>query len=179
MRAAAIVALVCVLLVACHPKPKPKPDDSAVDKQVRAAVTAMLNGWAKARTDGDWDGVGKLYADDEGFAWVERGQVRFATRAAAVAGLEGAKAAASKLPTTVSEIVVTPVSDEAAAFHARVKVAADYGDEAPPVDADAILTGVAFEYDGAWKFLEAHLEPRPSAPVQPPPSDTSPNGTTP
>ena len=93
--------------------------------------------------------------------------MRFATRAAAVAGLEGAKAAASKLPTTVSEIAVTPVSDEAAAFRVRVKVAADFGGEAPPVDADAILTGVAFEYDGAWKFLDGHWEARPTAPAPP------------
>lgn len=176
MRRAAAAALACVLLVACQPKPKPKPDDSVVDKQVRAAVTAMLEGWAKARTDGDWDGVAKLYADDEGFAWVERGQVRFANRAAAVAGLDGAKAASSKMPTKLSEIVVTPVSDEAAAFHARVKVEADYGDAAPPVDADAILTGVAFEYDGAWKFLEAHMEPRPAAPA-PAAAPTAPDAT--
>ena len=169
---AAFAALACVALVACHPKPASKPDDSAIDKQVRADVTAMLNGWAKARTDGDWDGVAKLYAEDDGFAWIERGQVRFATRAAAVAGLEGAKAAASKLPTTVSEIVVTPVSDEAAAFRVRVKVAADYGGEAPPVDADAILTGVAFEYDGVWKFMQAHLEPRLVAPAPAAPADS-------
>jgi ketosteroid isomerase-like protein len=162
----------CALLVACQPKPAETPDADAAEKQTRADVTALIESWAKASSDGDWDAVGKLYADDEGFVWVERGAVRYPTRDAAIAGLEGVKAAGSKIATTVSEITVTPLAGDAAAFRTRVKFTADFGTEAPPVNVDAILTGVAFDYDTGWKILQAHMESRPvpvAAPAPPTP----------
>jgi ketosteroid isomerase-like protein len=164
----------CVLLVACQPKPAEVPDPDATDKQVRADVTALIESWAKAGTDGDWDALGNLYADDEGFAWVERGQVRYSTRAAAIAGLEGVKAAGSKVNTEVSDIVVTPLGDDAAAFRTRVKFSIDFGGEAPAVNVDGILTGVAYEYEDGWRLLQGHIESKPApgpaaaAPTPPP-----------
>ena len=167
------VIVACVFLLACQPKPTETPDAASAEKQVRTDVTALLETWAKANSDGDWDAVGKLYADDKGFVWVERGAVRYATRDAAIAGLEGVKAAGSKVATTVSEITVTPLAGDAAAFRTRVKISADFGTEAPPVNVDAILTGVAFDYESGWKILQGHMEQRPapaaiSAPAPPP-----------
>ncbi len=50
----------------------------------------------------------------------------------------------------------------AASFRARVTYKLDYGDDTPPADVDALLTGVAVDYDTGWKLLQGHFEPKPS-----------------
>ncbi len=164
-----IAIAVSLLLLACQPKPAATPDQEVADAEVGTAVTGLVESWAKAGTDGDWDALANLYADNEDFTWVERGQVRYPNHAAVVAGLEGAKAAGARLETHVSEIVVTPLAADAASFRTRVTFKLDFGDGAAPVDVDGMLTGVAVDYDTGWKLLQGHIEQRP--PPTPPASD--------
>ena len=164
MRVVAIAA--ALLLLACQAKPAAAPDQQAADAAVTTSVTALIVSWAKAGSDGDWDALVNLYADNDDFVWVERGQIRYANHAAVVSGLEGAKAAGSRVETHVSDIVVTPLASDTASFRAHVVFKLDYENGAPPVDVDAIVTGVAVDYDTGWKLLQGHLEQQqPAAPA--------------
>jgi hypothetical protein len=156
-----VVALAAVaFLAACQPAPRAEapPADVALDvpvvQEVRTGVAAMLESWAAAGREGRWDEVAALYADDPGFAWVERGAVRYPSRVAAVEGLH--VVTGQKIQSQVTNIAVTPLSADAAAFRSNVTFAFNAG--GTPVELKGVITGVAVRRDGAWRFLQAHVE---------------------
>lgn len=156
-----IVAL--ALLSACA-----QPERAVTAAQLSAAetgATALVEEWARAGSEGRWDDLAELYADQPDFAWIEQGQNRYEDHAAIVAGLRQARDANMTVRTSARDIVVTPLAPDAAAVRASVSIV--FGD--PSADGfafDGVLTGVAIERDGRWKFLQGHLSSPPPA-VQP------------
>ncbi len=134
-------------------------DDSAI----KGEVTDLVRRWADAGENGRWDELKSLYADEEGFAWIEQGVVRYQNHAAVAAGLDAARDMALAVDNGVGAIVVVPIADDAAALHAEISSAVR--SDAFSYDFDGVLSAVAVKRDGQWRFLHRHLsEPPPQEP---------------
>lgn len=148
-------------LAACS-APSPAYDPAAV----RSEVTALVQRWSDSGEAGDWDAVADTYADAEGFAWVERGQVAYADHAAIVAGLDSVRQSGARITNDVSNIVVTPLSTDAAAV--RANYALSLSSEAFSFSSSGVLSGVAIRQGETWRFLQGALTESPAEAPQPP-----------
>jgi hypothetical protein len=148
------------LLAACAaPQPAPSAADLAA---AEAGATALVEHWARAGSEGRWDELSEIYADEPGFTWVEQGRIPYPDHAAIVAGVEQARDSNMIVRTNVSDIVATALARDAAAVRAKVSIV--FGDPAAGGFAfDGILTGVAVEREGRWVFLQGHLSSPPPA----------------
>ncbi len=157
------LAVAFVLLAACQPATTQAPDLTAAS----AGAAALVEEWAATGTEGRWEDLPALFADEPGFAWVEQGELRYADWAAMEAGVEQAMLSGLAVQTTVSNIEATPLAVDVAALRADVAIV--FGD--PGADGfsfDGTLTAVAVERDGEWVFLQGHLsqphrQPQPGA----------------
>lgn len=143
-------ALLALAAASCARAPAPR-DDAAIS----AGVTALVEDWSSAGEEGRWDDLKNLYADEKGFVWIEQGRIAYADRASVVEGVEQAAAMGAKIDSKVSEISVTPLSPDAAAFHARSVLSV-----ASPSFSfafDGRLSGVAVKRGEKWRFLQGHL----------------------
>ncbi|MEZ5961077.1 MAG: nuclear transport factor 2 family protein [Hyphomonadaceae bacterium] len=146
-----LVAVALLMLAACTPAGPQSYDGAAV----RNGVTALVQRWSDAGEASDWDALADTYADVEGFSWVERGEVRYTNHAAIIAGLQQARDAGLSVTNDVSDIEVTPLSAEAAAYRANYRLAVT----SPQFSftSEGILSGVAIRQDGTWRFLHGSL----------------------
>jgi hypothetical protein len=111
---ALMAAVSAIAILGCTWTP-PVIDHAAAE----AAVTALVEEWSRAGEESRWNDLKALYADEPGFAWIEQGRVAYADYAAVIAGVDQAAAMGAKIESEVSEVSVAPLSDDAAAFHAR------------------------------------------------------------
>lgn len=148
-----------LLLAACS---QPERAVTAAElESARNGATALIQEWASAGSEGRWDDLVQLYADDPDFAWVEQGRIRYPDRAAIAAGLAQAREANLTVRTSARDVVVTPLAADAAAVRAHISVV--FGDpSAGGFALDGILTGVAVERAGRWQFLQGHLSNPPA-----------------
>jgi hypothetical protein len=146
-----LVAAVLVVLAACGQAP-PESYDAA---GVRRDVTALVQRWSDAGEAGDWDEIADTYADVAGFAWIERGEVRYPDRATIVAGLQQARQSRLSVINDVSEIVVTPLSRDAAAYRANYRLAVTSSQFS--FSSEGVLSGVAIRQGDRWRFLQGAL----------------------
>lgn len=130
----------------------------------REGAAALVEEWAQTGRDGRWSNLPALFADEPGLAWVEQGELRYGdlseiSESAARAETDGLTA-----QTSVTDVVATPLSPEAAAIVAHVSILV--GDPANGGFAfDGVLSAVAVERDGEWVFLQGHLsQPAKAAP---------------
>lgn len=150
-----ILALVgAVVLAACTPAPTSLDTDG-----VRADVTALVQRWSDAGEAGDWDAVADTYADAEGFSWIEQGEVRYPNRAAIVAGLEQARSANLRITNDVSDILVTPIGPDTAAYSTSYRLAV--ASEAFSFESRGVLSGVAIRQADGWRFLQGAFSEAP------------------
>lgn len=149
-----------LFLAACAQAPAP-PTAAELEAADTGAV-ALVNEWAAAGTEGRWNDLPPLYADDPGFTWVEQGEIRYVDHAAITAGVTQARDSGLTIRTTVSNVEATPLARDVATVRANVSIvfvqAGDGG-----YSFRGILTGVAIERDGRWMFLQGHL----SSPEEP------------
>jgi hypothetical protein len=151
---------VALAFVAACAQPERAPTAAALSA-VEAGATGLVEEWARTGSEGRWDDLVALYADQPGFTWVEQGRMPYADHAAVAAGVAQARDSGLSVRTTVSDIVATPLSTDAAAVRANVSIA--FGDpRAGGFVFDGILTGVAIERDGRWMFLQGHLSSPPA-----------------
>ncbi|MFZ5618093.1 MAG: nuclear transport factor 2 family protein [Pseudomonadota bacterium] len=125
------------------------------DGTVKEGVEALLREWSAAGAEGRWNDLKTLYADDPNFAWIENGVVAYADYTSAVAGVDQVAAMNAMIRSEVSDIVVTPLAADAAAFRSTAAV----GFVSPDFSFDfkGAFTGVAILRDGRWLFLNGHL----------------------
>lgn len=148
-----------LMLAACAPAPA-EYDRGAV----RSGVTALVQRWSDAGEAGDWAAVADTYADAEGFAWIEQGEVRYADHAAIVAGLDGVAQMGASITNDVSDIVVTPLSADAAAYRATYSLTIT----APQfsVTSQGVVSGVAIRQGETWRLLQGAFSERPAEGVR-------------
>lgn len=151
MRAILTPLLLLVFLAGCT---QPAP---AVDREgARAAAVELVEEWARTGTEGRWDDLVALYADEPGFTWVEQGAMPYADHAAIAAGVAQARDSGMTVRTTVSNVEAIPLANDAAALRANVSVV--FGDPANGgFGFDGMLTGVAVKHGERWQFLQGHL----------------------
>lgn len=154
--------ILLLLLAACA-----APERAPTAVQMTAAETSateLVHEWARTGSEGRWDDLVTLYADAPGFAWIEQGENRYPDHAAIEAGVAQARDSGLSVRTTVSNVVSTALSPDAAAVRADVSIA--FGDPAAGGFAlNGILTGVAIQREGRWVFLQGHLSsPQPPGP---------------
>lgn len=150
-----------VLLAACQPATPQAPDFSAAS----AGAAALVEDWAATGTEGRWEDLPALFADEPGFGWVEQGELRYADWTAMEAGIEQVMLSGLTARTSVTNIEATPLAVDAVAI--RAYVAITFGDPAADGFAfDGVLTAVAVERDGEWLFLQGHLS-QPQSQLQP------------
>lgn len=154
----AVAAL--LFLAACAQAPA-APTQAELDAAEAGAV-ALVNDWAAAGTEGRWNDLPQLYADDPGFTWVEQGEIRYIDHAAITAGVNQARDSGLTIRTTVSNVTATALARDAAAVRANVSIVFVEAGEGG-FSFRGILTGVAIERDGRWMFLQGHL----SSPEEP------------
>ena len=148
--------VVALFLAACAPA----ADPAAGREEARVAAVALVEEWAAAGTEGRWDDLTAVYADDPAFTWVEQGRMPYPDHAAIAAGVAQARDARMALRTSVRDIVATPLGADAAAVRANVSIV--FGDPAHGGFAfDGILTGVAVRRGERWQFLQGHLSSPP------------------
>lgn len=149
MKSAAITIAALVALAGCDTATSAADQD---DSNTVTEVTAMLETWSAAGEGDNFEALASLYADEQGFAWIERGAVAYQDHDAIIAGLEAAKAMNIAIDNEISEISVTPLANDAAAFHAalRSNVAAD----SFSFSFDGVISGVAVKRGGAWRLLQ-------------------------
>jgi hypothetical protein len=104
------------------------------------------------------------YADQEGFAWIERGGVSYANHAAIVEGLDRVRAARASIVNDVSDISVTPLGDGAAAFHAHYEFQV-VGDGFQ-FSSRGTMSGVAIKQGETWRFLQGSFSELPVLPTE-------------
>lgn len=152
-----LVVGVCALLCACAAEaPAPAFDPAAV----RTAVTALVQRWSDAGEAGDWDSVAETYADAEGFVWIEQGEVRYPDHAAIVAGLDQVRESNARIVNDVSDIVVTPLSADFAAY--RTVYTLTVSTQQFSFTSSGVLAGVAIRQDGTWRLLQGAFSERPA-----------------
>ena len=127
----------------------------------RRAVTELIQRWSDAGEAQDWDTVADTYADADGFVWIEQVEARYATRAGIVEGLNQARGMSASIRNDVSDIVVTPLGDNAAAF--RVHYVLDVSAEGFSYTSEGMLSGVAIKQEDGWRFLQGSFSEQPAA----------------
>jgi hypothetical protein len=167
MRIFPFLAVSCLAVAACA-RSTPEPIEPAVaasfnQAAVKTAVEALILDWSKTGQEGRWEDLKALYADDPDFYWVEDGEVAYASRTAAAAGVDQAAAMNALIRSDVRGIAVTPVSADAASFRALVSIG--FVGDAFSFDFDGVFTGLAVRRDGKWVFLQGHLS-KPDEPRQ-------------
>jgi uncharacterized protein (TIGR02246 family) len=153
-----LFAILCSGLAACAHAPQ------ATDDTVRGDVTALVQRWSDAGEAGDFAAVADTYAEAPGFVWIEQGEARYTDRAAIVAGLDQAKAIGARITNDVTNIVVTPLGPDVAAF--RTDYALTLSSPAFSFSSSGVLSGVAVRRDGVWRFLQGAFSDKP--PPRPP-----------
>lgn len=150
------VAAAAALLLFVGCAAPPQRDDAAV----RVGVAALVKDWSSAGAEGRWEDLKALYADEPGFAWIEQGRLAYADHAAVVAGVDAAKDVGATIRSSVSDIAVTPLAADAAAFQARTVLAV----ESPSFSFafDGRISGVAVKRGDKWLFLQGHLSSPPT-----------------
>lgn len=155
LRVVAVMAIMS-LAGACTAPPEPISD-------VRTEVTSLVQRWSDASEASDVQTLADTYADQEGFVWIERGDVSYATHAAIVEGLDRVAAARAAIVNDVSEISVTPLGDRAAAFHAHY--AFEVVGEGFQFSSRGTMSGVAIKQDQTWRFLQGSFSELPMSPT--------------
>jgi uncharacterized protein (TIGR02246 family) len=152
------VAVAAILMVAsaCTPAPETTSD-------VRAEVAALVQRWSDASEAGDVESLADTYADQAGFAWIERGAVSYANHAAIVEGLDRVMDASASITNDVSDIGVTPLGDGAAAFHAHY--AFEVAGDAFQFSSRGTMSGVAIKQGETWRFLQGSFSELPASPA--------------
>ncbi|MEE2690634.1 MAG: nuclear transport factor 2 family protein [Pseudomonadota bacterium] len=157
MKAGLIAATALMGLAACD-----RGDDVPFNPNaVEESVAALVENWAAAGEGDDYDALARYYADEKGFAWIELGEVRYTDHEAIVAGLEAARGMHLKVDNEVGAVAVTPLSPDAAAFHAAIGM--HIASDAFTYAFDGVLSGVAIKRDGEWKFLQGAFSEKPKA----------------
>lgn len=149
-----LIAIAVLCLSACTRTPEDGDD-------ARRAVAELVQRWSDAGEAQDWDAVADSYADAEGFVWIEQGETRYASRAAIVEGLNQVRVMSVSSRNDVSDIVVTPLGDGAAAFRARYVLSVSA--EGFSYASEGVLSGVAIKQEGVWRFLQGSFSERPAA----------------
>ncbi|MBY0566603.1 MAG: nuclear transport factor 2 family protein [Hyphomonadaceae bacterium] len=129
------------------------------DDDVRSGVTELVQRWSDAGEALDWDAVADTYADVESFVWIEQGEARYTSRGAILDGLDRARSMSASIRNDVSDIVVTPLSDDAAAFRAHYLLTVSA--EGFSVNSEGVLSGVAIREGGTWRFLQGSFSEQP------------------
>lgn len=162
--ARAIACIAIFTLCACA---APEPEFTEADRAgVSTGASALVEDWARTGSEGRWEDLPTLYADEEGFAWIEQGVVRYPSVAAVREGVAQAADSGLAIRTEVTDVVVTPLSRDAAAVRAHVAI--QFGE--PPDSGfmfDGALSAVAVKRDGRWQFLQGHLSSPAPAPAAP------------
>jgi len=114
-RSIVFVTLCCVAVLGCS---APQHSAARHDTAIEAEVAHRVQRWSDAGEAQDWDAIASTYADQEGFAWIEQGETRYADHAAIIAGLNMARDMKATIQNDVSDIVVTPLAADVAAFRA-------------------------------------------------------------
>ncbi len=127
----------------------------------RRAVTELIQRWSDAGEAQDWDAIADTYADADGFVWIEQGEARYASRAAIVEGLNQARGMSASIRNDVSDIVVTPLADNAAAFRAHYVLSVSA--EGFSYTSEGMLSGVAIKQADGWRFLQGSFSEQPAA----------------
>lgn len=151
-----LASVVLLLAVACAPATT-RTDPSAT----QSGVTELVQRWSDAGEAQDWDAVADTYADAEGFVWIEQGEARYASRAAIVEGLNRARAMSAAVRNDVSDIIVTPLGDDVAAFRAHYVLSVSA--EGFSYVSDGMLSGVAIKQNDVWRFLQGSFSERPAS----------------
>lgn len=123
---------------------------------VAREATALVEEWSRTGREGRWQDLKLLYADDPGFAWVERGVVAYASHAAIVAGVEQAARANLKVDTQVRDVVAVPLAADAAAVRAGFSMRIEFS-PTQVIQQQGTLTGVAVKRGGRWQFLQGAM----------------------
>jgi len=152
---AALAGLAPLFLTACTFVAAPPARNDAA---IRSEVTALMQLWSDAGEAGDWDAVADTYADAEGFAWIEQGEVRYGDHAAILEGLAQARENNARIVNDVSDIVVTPLSAGAAAYHAAYTLSVSA--EQFSFTSSGVVSGVAVLHEGRWRFLQGAFSER-------------------
>jgi len=150
----------CVALSACAEQ-QAGPGGGGED--ARTGVAALVQRWSDAGEAKDWDAIAATYADQDGFVWIEQGEARYTDHAAIVAGLERARTIAADIRNDVSDIVVTPLGPDHAAYRANYTLAV--AAEGFSYASSGVLSGVAVKRDGVWQFLQGSFSERPQRPA--------------
>jgi len=125
----------------------------------RQAVTELVQRWSDAGEARDWDVIADTYADADGFAWIEQGDARYTSHSAIVEGLNQARSMSASIRNDVSDIVVTPLGPDAAAFRAHYLLSVSA--EGFSYTSEGVLSGVAIRQGGAWRFLQGSFSEQP------------------
>lgn len=122
-----------------------------VSPEVKAAVAQYV---AKVNAH-DAPGAGELYADEQGFHWIENGEVTYETRTAAVAGLVNFFGGFPESHFEAYDVKISMLTDESAVatFKYTQTIAAN-GQASLKFEGTMTLT-MALR-DGDWKIVVGH-----------------------
>ncbi len=95
--------LLVFALSACAPtgNTAPAAAPEVVQPAAAAAVEDLIREWSAAGSEGRFEDLKALYANDSAFYWIERGRVAYPDYAAVVAGVDQAASMTAKIQSTV------------------------------------------------------------------------------
>jgi uncharacterized protein (TIGR02246 family) len=143
-----------LMLAGCENPFAPTGSGSAVHEVAPEAKAAIEQYVAKINAH-DAPGAGELYADDQGFLWIENGEVVHETKTAAVAALTNYFNGFPESHFEAYDMKISMLTDESAvaAFRYTQTVAAN-GQSSLKFEGTMTLT--LAERDGDWKIVTGH-----------------------
>lgn len=118
-------------------------------------IKAAIDQYVAKMNAHDASGAGELYSDDQGFEWVENGQLVFETKTAATAALSNFFAGFPETRFEAYEVKISMLNDDAAVatFKFTETIAAN-GQSALKMEGTMTLSMT--DRDGDWKILVGH-----------------------
>ena len=152
-----MIAGLAILIAACGGSEQPSAGMS--NEEVAAGVEDMLQGWAATGSEGRWSDLNAFYATDPGFRWIELGRVAYTSADEIENGLNTLGQINASMSSRIDNVSVAPLGPGAAAFTANLAV--DFTSDQFSYAFDGVISGVAVNKDGAWKFLQGHISAPP------------------
>ncbi|MEM1379291.1 MAG: nuclear transport factor 2 family protein [Pseudomonadota bacterium] len=154
IRKSIVPLLTWIVVAACGEPQQPAVSPAVVEIE----VAILLSEWAEAISDNRLDDFKALYADREGFLWIERGAVLYRSVEEIAIGIDEVAGSGAVIENTLGAVDIAPLGSDAAAFSVALKSTVTAGESR--FTFDGIFTGVAIREEGGWRLFQGHLSER-------------------
>lgn len=154
MRVLSVVLTAGILSAGCQSS-STTPLSESHSAAIKDSLTSFLSTWSEETQQDGWNRLVGRYADDEDFAWVEDGQIRYTSVEAIRAGIDELKASFSGVQTEFIKPSITPLAPGMANITTRFRTTLRR-EGGPNIRYGGAMTMTALNTGDGWKILQGH-----------------------